>query len=432
MNFFKRPGIVVVVQIKNKLMRGLLYCGASCVSLLRKVQIKNTKPRSLLIPAVPYPGSLGDEAMVLAAISTIRDRIGGQQGILTPASHEDWGVDELVTVENIGVAGVINYFDLTLWRFLILLIKYDNCFVLGADVLDGGHGDGHEKLLLMGDIAARAGLQSTVLGCSINENPTRIMRSAWLRVSPLLHICARDPLSLQRLTKLCRHKPKLVADVAFLMVPRKKSEVIESFYQWKKQQSTALRFVLGINMSGYLMKMLMKKEPARFVNEMAYLELMASVIESLHHLIPNLSLVLVPHDRRSVASDVVLNDLLKDRLLGEFGNHLFHLPSNVLADEVKCIIASSSLVITGRMHLAIAALGQGVPCIGLDYQGKFEGLFSYFGIEDLCITIEFLAHASLDEIVAKVYSSLQESEQLKNRITLQLPRVRNLALKNFE
>ena len=38
------------------------------------------------------------------------------------------------------------------------------------------------------------------------------------------------------------------------------------------------------------------------------------------------------------------------------------------------------LVLTGRMHLAIAALGMGTPPLCVAYMDKFEGLFHLFDI----------------------------------------------------
>ena len=51
------------------------------------------------------------------------------------------------------------------------------------------------------------------------------------------------------------------------------------------------------------------------------------------------------------------------------------------ARQVKAISGHCDLILSGRMHLAIASLGQGVPVVCLTYQDKFEGLMEHFGLK---------------------------------------------------
>ena len=48
--------------------------------------------------------------------------------------------------------------------------------------------------------------------------------------------------------------------------------------------------------------------------------------------------------------------------------------------ELKHLAGMVDLVLTGRMHLAIAALGMGTPPLCVAYMDKFEGLFHLFNI----------------------------------------------------
>jgi polysaccharide pyruvyl transferase WcaK-like protein len=50
------------------------------------------------------------------------------------------------------------------------------------------------------------------------------------------------------------------------------------------------------------------------------------------------------------------------------------------------------------MHLAIAALGMNVPVMAATYQGKFEGLFHHFGLDDkyLLTPDRFLSQEMID------------------------------------
>ena len=70
----------------------------------------------------------------------------------------------------------------------------------------------------------------------------------------------------------------------------------------------------------------------------------------------------------------VLADLPGDRLL--------RLRGPYSATEIKAVCRHFDFVMTGRMHLMIAAFGMGVPAVGVDYQGKFSGLITHFGLSE--------------------------------------------------
>jgi colanic acid/amylovoran biosynthesis protein len=51
-------------------------------------------------------------------------------------------------------------------------------------------------------------------------------------------------------------------------------------------------------------------------------------------------------------------------------------------EELKSILATPALVISGRYHACISAMSQGVPCIGLSWSHKYRELFRDFGADD--------------------------------------------------
>jgi colanic acid/amylovoran biosynthesis protein len=50
--------------------------------------------------------------------------------------------------------------------------------------------------------------------------------------------------------------------------------------------------------------------------------------------------------------------------------------------EIKGVIGQCDFFIGSRMHACIAALSQGVPCVGIAYSRKFEGVFDTVGMGD--------------------------------------------------
>ena len=47
---------------------------------------------------------------------------------------------------------------------------------------------------------------------------------------------------------------------------------------------------------------------------------------------------------------------------------------------MKGLVGLVDFAVTGRMHLAIAALGMEVPVVALAYQGKFDGMMQRFDL----------------------------------------------------
>lgn len=88
-------------------------------------------------------------------------------------------------------------------------------------------------------------------------------------------------------------------------------------------------------------------------------------------------------------------------------------------------------VITGRMHLAIAALGGGVPVMALAYQAKFAGLMQWFHLPDwllldpVKVSDEAVLWPSVQRFVA-------ERAALRDTVLARLPDVKRAAHANFE
>jgi polysaccharide pyruvyl transferase WcaK-like protein len=97
---------------------------------------------------------------------------------------------------------------------------------------------------------------------------------------------------------------------------------------------------------------------------------------------------------------------------------------------MKAICASLDLVITGRMHLSIAGLGEGTPVGCIVYQDKFEGLIEgHFQLQDVLIEpAEAFAPGGFHKFLARLLPRLPE---VREKIQERLPHVRELAEENF-
>ena len=115
---------------------------------------------------------------------------------------------------------------------------------------------------------------------------------------------------------------------------------------------------------------------------------------------------LLPHDSR-VYADKYADEYLLGRLSEYLERRSLPFISAVSAcpDEscVKRIVSALDLVVTSRMHLAIAAMSRSVPAVSFAYQGKFEGLYRFFDFEEPPI---FRASSFRPEDLARTMASL--------------------------
>ena len=101
--------------------------------------------------------------------------------------------------------------------------------------------------------------------------------------------------------------------------------------------------------------------------------------------------------------------------------------------ESKAVVGACDGLVAGRMHISIAALSQGVPVLGLAYQGKFEGLWRHCGLDaattclkpELFVTDPAVARAQVETFLAALLT-------LRETLRAHLPEVLRLARLNYE
>lgn len=94
---------------------------------------------------------------------------------------------------------------------------------------------------------------------------------------------------------------------------------------------------------------------------------------------------LVPHTFAAVGnveSDQDASRMLRDSLPAELQKRVRIVAAEYDHHEMKGVIGSCSFFIGSRMHACIAALSQGIPCVGVAYSMKFEGVFESVGMRE--------------------------------------------------
>ena len=160
-------------------------------------------------------------------------------------------------------------------------------------------------------------------------------------------------------------------------------------------------------------------------------QVFVSNLTILHQNNKQLSFIFLPHDGRIVNgdSDNTLSKKVIDNLPTEVAS--FKIPFPCLASEIKAIVKHLDCVLTGRMHLAIACLGQATPIACITYQGKFEGLYQHFALEPLFIEPKELFVPNQSTLVNLVNKLIEQRGDLHQQILDKLDEVKKLSEANF-
>ena len=87
------------------------------------------------------------------------------------------------------------------------------------------------------------------------------------------------------------------------------------------------------------------------------------------------------------------------------------------------------IALSGKMHFAIACLGQCVPTVCISYNGKFEGLYMHFGLKELIIEPSLLS--DYKRVTELFNSAFICREDLRKQIASRISAVRKLSYVNF-
>lgn len=381
---------------------------------LRPMPLAVGRPERLVVmPSDPWTlvGAKGDEAMIQSVVTQIQAASPTLEvGVLTasPMASE--------------AARALGYQALEVWDGGVSVMAEavhefgaDVMAVLGADCMDGYYNPMTTlTMLAVSDLAARDGVRVSILGFSFNDRPDERLRSVFECVSERVLINVRDEISFNRFRSFCRAKVQLVADSAFQLRPVVDSQVVLSLKRWVERQHQVGRTVLGLNVHPMLLG-----EPGPLQIQQLIDQVAQEVCRYLDQ--GETCIALISHDYRdAIGDDVCLRPLYRV-LSKRFGERIYYDETRCKAAELKGLAGALDGVVTGRMHLAIAALGMGVPVAALTYQDKFQGLMKHFELPQSLLLaparlrqsgalFELLAgfEANLPDLLVKTNSALPQ------------------------
>lgn len=336
-------------------------------------RLNHVKDDCLIIPPDPWSvvGSRGDQAMIMVAVENLSKHFPNSKiDILTYSKSTD------EAVRSINGLSPLQEWDVDLSEFFKKhLSEYSHVVILGADCIDGHYyPEFSVKILMMYDVFYRYGVDVRMFGASWSENHWKGIKFFIRKLSPELPLVIRDVVSYRRVKNLFPCRPAvLVADSAFCLKAHLTDRIVPLIDVIKKNKDDGW-CVVGINAHNMFNSVVDLEVWIR-----KFGEILNSVSKEM-----KLCYVLLGHDDRDKVSDMIVLSKLTTVLSR-------CIPTCVVfnADEIKAIVGELDALVSGRMHLSIAALGQGVPVLGLTYQGKFEGLWQHFSLPNsLCFQPE--------------------------------------------
>ena len=220
-----------------------------------------------------------------------------------------------------------------------------------------------------------------------------------------------------------RCEPRLVADAAFMLKPAPLTAELEPITRWIGNQRANGRLLIGVNYNRQVLPETRAQDRTRLF------ESYCLAIQDLAERDPSLSFLLIPHDYRGKDSDLAQSERLYERLRASMGARVAYVPGRQTPGRLKAIASRMDMVLTGRMHLAIASLGSAVPVAGVSYQGKFEGLMDHFGIKNVLIDPEVaLDPAALGALVRSV---MDRRAEIRDQIQRAFPFLSRMPLENL-
>ncbi|MFB6271689.1 MAG: polysaccharide pyruvyl transferase family protein [Salinibacter sp.] len=381
---------------------------------------KTYKKSVLLMSPSKYPGSLGDEAMLIGACEWLQNK-ECTVGVLTDYDAEipDYFqcFDETVRLRGAYRKGLSSS-----RRFIDIARSWDALGVFGADVIDGTYSEERALGMLMRIYEAqRAGMPSQLLGSSVKDR----------NISPLIkdmvgaigeeRLAFRDKGSRDRFAEATGLQCDVVADAAFLLRPRSTSNSEVKISRIKKHKENG-RAVWGLNTNWRLFD--------EYVSRREYIKNLSGLAKAFEKRIGPSHLVLMPHDTRGGdRSDFSVSEDLYKRLR-EVGVSSTLIEKNIRSYEIKKICKEVDFVLSMRMHLAIAAMSVSCPVASISYQEKFDGLYDHFNIDGAVLKKKHIEDKNvISEFTLKKYKN---RSKIKDKISENKNVVNKKAKKNFD
>jgi O-antigen/teichoic acid export membrane protein/polysaccharide pyruvyl transferase WcaK-like protein len=394
----------------------------AAIMLQMRMAVSRSRRSRLSEPAVvvsgdaySVTGSVGDQALFGGLVSMLkrsgatRARVLCRPGAGMP-TPDGLGVTAMPLWGSMGQAGQ-----------LARQLQDANAFILiGADVLDGFYSRFESLLRLkIAEFCAERGVPTLLISFSFNGQPDRVVARAMADLPASVVVLCRDKLSHERLVKIMGDRVTLTADVAFNLQPSEHGKLAANVRAWLDGGHHGNGPVIAWNLSPHALQDLSADQRSQAM--VASGEVISRLITQR-----DASVVLLPHDFRSIASDYTMLNQVLDQVPAAVRHRVLLAEGPYTAADVKECCQNFDLVLTGRMHLMIAALGRDVPVLAVEYQAKFIGMLTHFDMSSDHI-LEGRDIYEPDRLQARICSTLDRLAQTRQKIASHRPKVEHMA-----
>lgn len=391
----------------------------------RASRLKKTDAVLILPPADGWEGqgrpySFGDEMLMLGLLGSLESKF---QGNISALIMNGQGCQKIWLhghqIKTIGFQK--GWLSLSSYKqFINIASGFSHFVVIGADVLDGAYGalNSIQRLRFL-NLAAKTGMKTAITGCSFNgTKDKRIQKLLMAAEHSGTVIHAREKVSLMRLQNFLQEVIS-VADLAFKVnaekypVTNKIAEIRNQAENWKENSG----LVVGINLCGWHIK-----------DKDIFFDNFTNAILKLNDSRKNIGLILIPHDTREDGwSDIATLEAFRRKICDHI--KIIGAPQDIRSGlDAKQVVRCCDVLLTGRMHLAIAAHDQGVPAVSFSYQGKFEGFYDLYNMKAEWLT----TYTNPEGAVQILASAIRARKELSKTILDRKSNVHLAASQNFK
>lgn len=392
--------------------------------------VNGNSGKIVIIPCDPWSvgGSRGDEAMLMAVIQYYKHIDNSVSIGIVSDVHKGEGYVNALCIDNL--------YSLPVWSGCnpaeniynaVVNEKPETVIILGADCMDGFYSPSLSLTLLsLHDLFSRThGITSKLMGFSFNDKPYKPLCYAFKNIFRGAILNLRDEVSLNRFMAKTGQHAGLVADIAFMLQPDSDFDGYRHIEKWiTARRDSGTRYIIGMNFH----PMLRKYGNHEDVRHDALL--VAGNIRKILDKNPSTDFIFIPHDDRDLYTDNLVLKTMADFLSGQgVRERIYYSPVVYRASQLKAICNLLDGLVSSRMHLAIAAFGQGKSVLSASYQGKFDGLFKHFHMS--CAYLLTPQQFISDEFVPIFQKFINDLPSLNKQVAIRLPEVIELSEKNL-
>jgi len=410
-----------IVRRLNRILHGL--AAASAVPYLRDRAALRRATGQLgpapagterwhVLVAPPGEGNIGDQAMIEAYLENVtgpvRVIVRGLDDVRIPAEHSARA--RLEPIAHL-IYGNGRAHRQSMAQLAVVLGGALSLTVVGADIMDGAYSvRASSRRADVASLARSVGVGARILGFSWNGHANLGARRSLARAGRLgTRLQLRDPASAARARA---DRLENVIDVA------------DAVFAVRTSSPTAATEYLGDAPAPYAVVNASALVGRGFDQTSDYATIITALLDA------GLRVVLLPHVVRHSGDDAAACRAVFDRFSAEAGpDGRVVLVNRLLTPaEVRGLCAGASIVLTGRMHLAVQAMYHRVPAVALSTQGKVSGMMRLFGTQELCVEPGV---GLAERMVPIVLAVLARPDEYHARLAAQLPKVQRLAALNF-